>query len=707
MSHNPFLLNLKDYKMNVDPVNDYIKQATVFLHKMTNEPMEVCRGKVKKKIRENKPIDPKVHFYHRKENLDKEQSSSSLTNYIKSVKQNKQILMPSFTVYTHPDKKRSLHSDFTMQNIVSRSKAKKEAFSAKMRGDFEEFKFKNTLQKTMKIYNNSLSGAYASVSTNIMNPSAHYSLTSVTRCVSAIGNSITEMMVAGNRHYRKPETVINHITATITEVDLNKIEKVIQKYQLEIPTITDVFNMVLASTRFYWENDDEEKFILEYISKLTDIERSAFMYVNDFCHIRERNSKLVMRFLNRLSSKEIGLVREEEKEKVFKNTPGYIVNLVHHILNEELKGVEVKYEEIKGTQLFDMMVSTMVNVDRTLEEYSDLIKAFFVTTVSPIDIAYLRDIMRKSIVLSDTDSTCGTYQDWVIWKYGEVVFSPESTALAASVMTVTTQAIDHYIKVFSGNMNIPEEHMDKLEMKNEFFWETYAPANVTKHYYANVNIQEGMVFDKAELELKGVHLIAGNIPPEYKKKSEEMMIRINDTVRNNEKIEIIDYITEIAELEREVIERFDKGDTDILRIEKIKNADSYKQDPEESKYSYYLMWKEVYGELYGETTPPPYTGVKLPTYTDTKAKMKAYMDKIENPVIKNNLEKYMKKNKKDYVGTVILPLAALGGRGIPKELMKHADKKRVVFDICFVFYIILETLGFYRKDDMTLTEMGY
>ena len=57
-------------------------------------------------------------------------------------------------------------------------------------------------------------------------------------------------------------------------------------------------------------------------------------------------------------------------------------------------------------------------------------------------------MLRDSIVLSDTDSTCGSYDKWVNWYYGEDVFHAESIGIAGAIMTINNQIMDHFIKVF-------------------------------------------------------------------------------------------------------------------------------------------------------------------------------------------------------------------------------------------------------------------
>jgi hypothetical protein len=46
-----------------------------------------------------------------------------------------------------------------------------------------------------------------------------------------------------------------------------------------------------------------------------------------------------------------------------------------------------------------------------------------------------------------------------------------------------------------------------------------------------------------------------------------------------------------------------------------------------------------------------------------------------------------------------MPREILTSRGIPKEIMDIVDFEKIKVDICKMFYIILETLGYYGLGD--------
>ena len=75
----------------------------------------------------------------------------------------------------------------------------------------------------------------------------------------------------------------------------------------------------------------------------------------------------------------------------------------------------------------------------------------------------------------------------------------------------------------------------------------------------------------------------------------------------------------IANMEREIINRIEQGDISVYKLDKIKDAKSYKvSDIKMSPYVYHLLWKEVFSDKYGYPGEPQYTAIKFPTTLDTK-----------------------------------------------------------------------------------------
>lgn len=702
---NIFKRNAGEYKINLNPTSDYIRQAAVFISKMQNIPITEAIHSVKMTLKKSKIRNPTVKYNFRDDNGDSRVEETTLTDYIKTSLDNGEVIAPSFTTYVHPSTRKSLHADFLAINIAKRKEDKHNAFKYKQLGDTDKQIYFDTMQKTRKIFNNSLSGAYASSSTILYNPSAHYTLTSTTRSVASIGNSVSESMIAGNKHFRDPEIALNYITAVIANVPINSVEYVVTKFKLYKPTPQDVLDMIIYSSKYYWRDTKAENLIYTFLTKLTPYELAAVMYVNDLWHLKKYNPEFTKEMLTSLSKK----VKQGSIDHLgdLKRAPEGVTNLVHHICYSDIKGKTVDYKELVGTELLELLASTAKHVTEELLKYKRLFRVFYTTDIMPPSIAYIKDMMRDAIVLSDTDSTCGSYDKWVEWYYGAPKFSDDAIALSAAVMTINTQVIDHHLKILARNMNVSTELVELLKMKNEYFWSVFTASNVSKHYFANTLIQEGNVFNEPDLELKGVHLIASAVDQSIVKTSKTIMKEINAAISNGEKISLYKYVKQVADIERDLIKRIKSGDLNVYRKDKIKEAGAYKLEKEKSPYLHHMMWEEVFAEKYGSPGEPTYMVVKIPTILDSANKLKEYVNNIKDETIKVKLGAFLAKHNKTTMGTYRPPIAIATGKGLPEEIIDVIDIKKIVKESCNMLYIILETYGFYRKPSMFISEMGY
>ena len=709
LNMSKFLNKQHDYKNLIDPIEQYLEIASTYISKKKGISKEEAKERIRKYIKENKRYkNPKVKFRERDINGNVEIKVTSLNGYIKYPKETGNIMVPSFTVYFKPEIKKSLHSEFIFENVQERNYHKKLAFKYEMEGKIDLFKKHNTIQKTKKIFNNSLSGAYGSNGTILYNPSAHYTLTSITRCVSGTGNALSETVISGNKHFATPEIVLNYLSTVITFMDRDKVRYAVEKYNLHIPTPDEVMDMVLKSSRHYWKSAVYEKKIYDFILTMDDLERVFVTYLNDLYHMRIYNEDLLRDLFDIVLTKpDISKIDidKEEMIKTLEENKEYL-NMLHHIRADVLMGKKPVYKELDENDIKELYGS-LLKAKEGFEKYDDLLTTFLLTDLLPINIAYIRNMLRECIVLSDTDSTCATYEDWVIWYYGENKFGPEGMAATGVIMTIATTNIDHGIKVFASNMNIPKDRVNLIAMKNEFYWDVFVNTNVSKHYFADYWIKEGNVRKSPKNEIKGVNLIASNV---YSLIRDVRLWLINDIfkqTRLKNPIPIRDYLKLTIASEQLLIQKVLNGSPDVLRLDKIKSEDSYKLDRYKSPYFHYLLWQNVFASKYGNAPDPMYIAAKVSVLLDSKNKIKTYLNSIRDryPDFVSNLEAFLSEANKTSLGSLKLPLANLIEKGLPEEIIPILDLDKVVFDNCNVLYMILESIGYHKLTKTKISDI--
>lgn len=692
---NPFILDADNYKRNVDPFGQAIEQYTHYLVQMTGKPYEECKEGVKRILKEKRNgrmRDPTVLHFRRKENGDREQQECGLAEYLYSSINERDILAPTLTAYHHPDVKQSLLVAYVDENVAGRNKAKKLMFKAKARGDKVEEVYYNREQNNRKTRNNSLSGGQVSSSTPICNKTAHSTLTTNCRSTSGYGNANNEKFLSGNRHYWGYDVVLNNIASIIATAEYDLVEPLITKYNIHIPTVEEVMECITYSTKLYWRNQKGLQQIEDFVKALKPIQRVVFVYYGDFYHFAKHNDAMARDIVGRLSTKVA--YKHEDPIEYLMSADEVRLDYARAICRDEMRGVEKTkdaYTKLLGDERLDLVVGTLKNINEVIAEYSDFIRAFWTPPTMPASVAYFPKSIRRAALTSDTDSTIFTVQDWVRWYYKKPRIKAGSP-VAVCMPFLAAQTITHLLAKMSANFGVIKERMFEIAMKNEYQFDVFVPTNVAKHYYATKNIQEGIILKEGDYEIKGVHLKNSNVPKSIIEQAQDMMKRIMAVAAEGGDIKLMDYLKEVADAERSVMAKLAKGL--ILRNIELKPAESYKNG-ENSSFQYHKLWVEIFAPKYGDFGEPPYTSTRVATTLDNPTKFKLWVDNMKDRALADRLITWSRRTGKRTLPSLLIPSEAIAMNGIPPELLAVMDLRKITRDLCNVFYLVLETLGYY------------
>lgn len=693
---NPFVLPLNEYHRDLNILSHYVKDVATYLSIETGRPIDECVDFVKSSLRPDgkHPFkDPEVVYLDRGDNGDRVKKTGTFAGYLADTIQNRELIAPTFTTYLNPEVETSLLVEFIDDNVAKRGVAKKAMFKAKMAGDEETEFFKKTEQSQKKISNNSISGAHVSESTPLVNKTAHSTLTSTCRITSGNGNANNEKLLSGNRHYWNPKIVLNNIISIINNTDYDHLELTMREFGIRNPTVAETMECILYSTNLYFRNEKAIRVIHDLVEKLTPIQRSAFVYTGDLMHIAKYNDAVVMKFITQLSSqiKETcdnpAAVIEEYREE-------YKV-LAMQFFPKELAGVK-DLKDVADKPIYQWLACTTRHIHETLMEYKNFIKAFFVTKNTPASLAFFPDSIRRAALTSDTDSTIFTVQDWVFWHRGpNCGFNEFTDATAATMIFLAAETITHVLAGMSANIGIVEKRLKQIAMKNEYKFPVFVPTNVGKHYFAYISCQEGNLYAELEMEIKGVHLKSSNVPKDIMAKAVDMMKKIMDTVMANEKISLLEHLKTIGDIERAISKSILSGEATYFRRGSINDPNSYKQSPEESPYQHHTFWEKVFAPKYGPAPAVPYQCFKVSVDLGSKTAVKNWIDSIKDRELAGRLQEWVTTTDKAGITTFQLPQEVIQSRGLPEEIVQTMDMRKLIFDITFTFYIILEVLGYY------------
>lgn len=708
MSENLFLRPREFYKRELNPVRDYVEQNGFYLHRMSGRDIKDCKqfivGGLKNKLFPD-VTNPVVDFYERNDFGDREVFSLSLTSYLKDVLDKKQVLAPTFTTYKPYKEEPSIVSEFMDENVVRRSAVKKEGQLAESEGKMALAMAKDNEQANMKTYNNSLSGALGSDGSVLANETGHNTLTSITRTLTSIGNALNERIISGNRQYRSPDVTLDNVIFLAQSCNAHEVQKCMDAYQLKYPSTQEVMAMIKRSTDFYWSDGRHMQDIEAFVETLSPLEKSAVMYTHDLYHVRELNPEFMRTFIANFSdaNREFNI---PDPIAYLKKAEPEIVNYAHQVIYTELAGKSKDYSKI-DPETVKHVANISSNIANCVSYYKPFIDAFFLGRVLPSGTAYIANMVRRTVVISDTDSTMFAVDEWVQWYFGKLTFQQEAFAVAGSIMFFATQCIAHCLAMFSANMGVDDRHLFRLSMKPEFVFPVFAQTSVAKHYFTFKLIKEGMVYAKPDPEIKGVHLKNSAAPQELVARAQTKMIELLQQVLAGELIDIDKELEHVADVEREILKSLLAGELIYFKRSRVKAKNAYTKGPLESPYQHHSFWQMAFAKTYTDISPPPYSVIKIPTTLDTPTATNAWVASIQNEDVKQGLTLWIKEHNKKKLPTVYLNADYVKAFGLPQEIIPIINTKKILLELTMTHRMILDSLGFGIKPKWLMTEMGY
>jgi hypothetical protein len=680
--------------------------------------------------------NPLVTIIDKDENGDRFVRKVGYLNYLKNIVAKDLICSPSMTTYLRPKTLQSEMGLYINGNLGLRNEAKEEGLVAELSAngygaqiqdligdrskegwvmppltpalqarlaDLEiEFKkhdqvagIKHNEQTSHKIFNNGISGMQTIGSTPFVLVSAHSSLTSGCRSATSYGNATIERFVAGSRHYWSPEVVMTQITTIVTHTDYVEFEKVMTKYNLKYPNVDEIYKLIKYSTDLYWHSEVEMELIIEYVQTLNPLERAAFAYTGDMYHLRKFNPEFMTVYLDELSMAVKG--DHPDPLTAIKKVKGDHRALALILCAEVTAGKSIDDLKNEGNmEALSMIVLTFEHIMATLDKYADLIKVFWTTLNVPPNISRTRDIRRRSVVGSDTDSCLFGVREWVKWKNGYAKFDQPCQATWHTVVFMACQTVTHALACLSAGMGVEGDDVKKLAMKNEFAFSVFGLTNIAKHYIASMIAKEGSVYKKAKKEIKGVQYKDSNSPPEIIDESNDNIVSVMDQIYQHGSFEIMPIIRGMADTEREVTESIKKGNTKYLKSAYVRPKEDYKK-PMSSNYFHYELWQKAFAHR-GAVPSLPYRAVKISVDLPNKTAIREWIANIENPTCKAALEDFYihgidGDKPKAAITSFLMPLDIVQRDGIPPEILEAAGIRRQTYAAVSPFYLFAETLG--------------
>lgn len=691
---NPFYLDVSEYSRDLEIIEPMQRDAALYLASMTGDDLDKCLAFVKAETSAGGQFeltDPKTMVLDKNKHGDREKKVVRFSQFLGRIKNNKLLLSPSMTVYMPEDIRQSTHAKYIEEGVANRKRVKKEQMRLEGEGTVEALELAQVRkgeQENFKINNNSYSGATVSQATILYYKSTHSSLTSTCRTATSYANANNEKFIMGNRHYYTLEVTKANMLSIANVTDLHLLKKCMDKFDMYYPTAQDIVDMVVYSTTHYFPVDLDQ--IRRLAEGLGPLKRAAIMYVGDLYHTYKYNPKLVRGFLTELAS--VGRPEQVVSKDVWDTYDGDLQLLANFICFDSVKGRNYDKLKEENPEVFDLIYSTGNNISQVLNKYVLFIKALFLTKNVPSSIHAFPTAYRRAAVISDTDSTMFTMQYWVEEFFGRITFSDEAKRLVFALVFLVSEVVMHILALQSTNMGVAEKKLRLLAMKNEYYFAVLSLTTRSKHYYASQDAQEGVMFAKARMEVKGVGLRDSKVPPKINKAAKKMMDHIITQIKAEKPLDLPAMLKQIADIERDIITSIYTGKAEYLTTGKCKQANAYKTE-NNATFMKYKFWKEVFEPSFGFLEEPPYSFVKISVTIDNKSRFNEWIEGIEDKGLAMRLKKWALDNNKKGITNFHVPMSVVENHGIPEVITRVAKVRTVIANTMGAFYLLMESLG--------------
>ncbi len=700
-AYEPFINPADQYKRQLNPLIDYRNQTSFYLHRVTKRPLDECIDYVRAQLKDKlaNPTLPLNELVIKDSVGDRVEHHETMQETLRRINDGELLLTPSLVGYCQPSERKSVLGDFIDTGLANRKRFKHAMFEAKRDKKQDEVDYNNKMQNGAKIDNNSLSGVQSVGGTAIFNPSAHPSLTSICRLITSHGNLNNERMVAGNRYYRTAEITLADLTtlAHYAYTHHDEISKVLTEWGMHLPTTDEVMATVRYSSDLYWNNAKDLASIHTFVDSCTDVEKAYIVYCGDLYHLAKYNDSLI-RGLFDYFGREPGMRFEDPV--AYANSCNADVHALASLLQAKLVG-QSGLGKLKDRSMEDYttVVGQMGVIQAALSYYGSLIETFLKPPYLPPNLSEIEFMVRRAVVLSDTDSSVVTMQEWSKWYYATNSFAYTESNAWYIMTFILTQTLKHVLFQISANIGIRPDRLHVFEMKNEFGFTALMLSTISKHYFAGKKIAEGVIMDELEMEIKGVNLRGSYLPKLILNKLDDFIERIMTTVSQGGKVNANQLLMEVADIEQMVKTESMKGSDTFLRSSYTKSSDSYSKQGEEPKLKQHALWNEVFAPKYGNAPELPYRALTLPLKLNTAARYTKWIDDLEDKALADRLRVHNLETDRTDLPRFRLPMDIANAKGIPKELLEVLDLTDTIRQAVTPFYLVLQTLGVYVMDD--------
>jgi hypothetical protein len=599
---------------------------------------------------------------------------------------NENLITPYGAHYAQVDELKSLFSEYIEDNQKERKRVKHEMFLADLRGDKDSVRMNNLRQMNIKININVLSGVMLS-SVTFRSAINYNAITSTSRFSIMNAYAAIELAFASNYYFENEDRAINWIVNLIRIYPGDEdISACMNKYRLAIPSKQKVFEDYAHQVKVYAAYATNEK-LKQLIDSLNDIQVAFIYYAFNFQRIVQDNVHFRDFFTKMIDVDNIPLL-EGEVPKIAKLPDGILQTLAVIFKSDKIGKLSIEDVDKEHPDVARHIYSTYIYVESFFKRVEYLFKTFMMLPIVPADIGVHKNMIRKTVLLSDTDSILFTNMGWVNWYAGNVELSRRASNFNAVVVSFASKFLEHVFGYMSASMGISADNLRILAIKNEFMYDVFLRTPISKHYAGYVRYREGVLQDPYKFDLKGKNFKGSDLGKTTTAYVKWFIKDIFDNFIKTYRLDPEDMIKKVIIFEQRIKQSIADGENIFLMQKPINQKESY-TNPESSNYLYYELWQAVFAEKYGDLNLPQKTKeLPISAVSVNRISPLDHMRVIDEGIY-DKFVMFIKQYPNKEFSRILIPIDIT----IPNEVRAIADYRKVCALNCYSLDLVLKSLN--------------
>lgn len=610
-----------------------------------------------------------------------------LLEYTDVIRQN--IITPAGVLYVRPSVKESFLKRKLLDNISARKLQKKKMLKAAVEGNLGLEQRANYLQASIKIETNSIPGAFGSAHNCLYDKPGYNAVTAISRHCIMCGYAHTEKMLEGNFYFPTVDHCINYCIQMIRLCPRDAMDVVVE-FGLVVPTVKEVLDHFSQSLRLYQHVTLGVKAILtEFFTSLTPGELTFIYYAYCLKNLIMRNDHFFRPFLTEFFHTDLEIDPNVPLTDIFKLNADLLA-MVSGLNSDCIQRQSVSEAVKDNNPGIRQLIAIGRHMQSKLDSIGRIISTFLRVDCDTPDAMSHPNMIRKAVIISDTDSVIFSTQHWVEWYLGKINFEKEAYAINGFVVMMLTLTLEQVFARLSTNFGAETGDIYRISMKNEFLYPLMLRTPLPKQYAGRVLVQEGFVLPKPKEDIKGLSYRDSSMCKETVTSGKNFVNWIFDTVMTKGGLTVTECLEKVLDHETRVIKSLEAGERTFVSTIPIRNESDYKKAASSNHY-YWRLWDEVFRPKFGEFVIPN-KGYEIPLMANGKVlKDERYLARLKDydSSLYERLLVFMDQNPRA-ITRLILPMTL---KQIPDIIRPIIDIRGIVYDNSTPFIVTMRALG--------------